>query len=149
VLSDTDSSLVKSETISQPRLRGCALCRQLVSSSTSGMEGGDYCRCPKWTFLAIGVKVEYMNVSLTPELNQFIAEKVKGGFYSSAIEVIREGLRLLKQYDEIQRVKLQQLRADIEKGIASLDGGKGKPLDIEAIKAEGRKRRKAAKKARK
>jgi antitoxin ParD1/3/4 len=38
-----------------------------------------------------------MNVSLTPELNQFIADKVKGGFYSSASEVIREGLRMLKQ----------------------------------------------------
>jgi antitoxin ParD1/3/4 len=90
-----------------------------------------------------------MNVSLTPELDQFIAEKVKGGFYASASEVIREGLRLLKQYDEVQRMKLRQLRADIEKGIASLDSGKGKPLDIEAIKAEGRRRRKAAKKARK
>ncbi|HEX5083366.1 MAG TPA: type II toxin-antitoxin system ParD family antitoxin [Blastocatellia bacterium] len=90
-----------------------------------------------------------MNVSLTPELNQFIAEKVKGGYYSSASEVIREGLKLLKQYDEAQRMKWQQLRADIEKGTASLDSGKGKPLDIEAIKAEGRKRRKAAKKARK
>jgi antitoxin ParD1/3/4 len=89
-----------------------------------------------------------MNVSLTPELNQFIADKVKGGFYSSASEVIREGLRMLRQYDELQRIKLQQLRADIEKGIASLDSGKGKPLDIEAIKAEGRKRRRAAKKAR-
>lgn len=99
--------------------------------------------------MAIGVKIRCMNVSLTPELNQFIAEKVKGGFYSSASEVIREGLRLLKQYDEVQRMKLQQLRADIEKGIASLDSGKGKPLDIEAIKAEGRRRRKAAKRARK
>jgi len=49
---------------------------------------------------------------------------------------------------ELQRIKLQQLRADIEQGIASLDSGKGKPLDIEAIKAEGRKRRRA-KKARK
>jgi antitoxin ParD1/3/4 len=58
-------------------------------------------------------------------------------------------LRLLKQYDEVQRMKLQQLRADIEKGIESLDSGKGKPLDIKAIKAEGRRRRKVAMKARK
>jgi antitoxin ParD1/3/4 len=90
-----------------------------------------------------------MNVSLTPELNQFIAEKVEGGFYSSASEVIRESLRLLKQYDEVQKMKLQQLREDIREGLESLDRGKGKPLDIEAIKAEGRRRRKAAKKARK
>ena len=35
-----------------------------------------------------------MNVSLTPELEQFIYSKVKSGFYGSASEVIREGLRL-------------------------------------------------------
>jgi antitoxin ParD1/3/4 len=81
-----------------------------------------------------------MNVSLTPELEKFIAEKVKGGFYASASEVICEGLRLLKQYDEDQKMKLQRLRADIEAGIASLDSGKGKPLDSGAIKAEGRRR---------
>jgi antitoxin ParD1/3/4 len=92
--------------------------------------------------------MNHMNVSLTPELNQFIADKVESGLYSSASEVIREGLRLLKQYDEVQRVKLQQLREDIRQGLESLDNGKGKTLDIEAIKAEGRKLRKA-KKARK
>jgi antitoxin ParD1/3/4 len=92
--------------------------------------------------------MNHMNVSLTPELNQFIADKVESGLYSSASEVIREGLRLLKQYDEMQRVKLQQLRKDIRQGLESLDNGKGKTLDIEAIKAEGRKLRKA-KKARK
>ena len=37
-------------------------------------------------------------------------------------------------------MKLQQLRTDIEEGISSLDRGEGKPLDIEAIKAEGRRR---------
>ena len=99
--------------------------------------------------MAIRAKIGYMNVSLTPELDQFIAEKVKGGFYSSASEVIRESLRLLKQFDEVQKMKLQQLREDIREGLESLDRGKGKPLDIEAIKAEGRRRRKAAKKARK
>ena len=62
------------------------------------------------------------------------------GFYASASEVICEGLRLLKQYDEDQKMKLQRLRVDIEEGIASLDSGKGKPLDIEAIKTEGRRR---------
>ncbi|MBO0724273.1 MAG: hypothetical protein J2P52_01630, partial [Blastocatellia bacterium] len=48
-----------------------------------------------------------------------------------------------------RRMKLRQLREDIEKGVASLNSGKGKLLHIEAIKAEGRRRRKAAKKARK
>ena len=41
-----------------------------------------------------------MNVSLTPELERFVNEKVCTGMYHTASEVVREGLRLLKQRDE-------------------------------------------------
>ena len=37
-----------------------------------------------------------MNVSLTPELEEFVTNKVKSGRYSTASEVVREGLRLLE-----------------------------------------------------
>jgi putative addiction module CopG family antidote len=37
-----------------------------------------------------------MNVSLTPELDQFVAAKVSSGRYTSASEVVREALRLWK-----------------------------------------------------
>lgn len=36
-----------------------------------------------------------MNVSLTPELEQYIRSKVDSGLYSNASEVVREALRLL------------------------------------------------------
>jgi antitoxin ParD1/3/4 len=36
-----------------------------------------------------------MNVSLTPELEQFILAQVQSGLYHSASEVIRDGLRVL------------------------------------------------------
>ena len=36
-----------------------------------------------------------MNVSLTPELEQYIRRKVESGLYSNASEVVREALRLL------------------------------------------------------
>jgi uncharacterized protein len=36
-----------------------------------------------------------MNVSLTPELEQYIRGKVESGLYSNASEVVREALRLL------------------------------------------------------
>ena len=36
-----------------------------------------------------------MNVSLTPELEQYIRGKVDSGLYSNASEVVREALRLL------------------------------------------------------
>ena len=37
-----------------------------------------------------------MNVSLTPELERFVQEKVHSGRYISASEVVREALRLLR-----------------------------------------------------
>ena len=38
-----------------------------------------------------------MNISLTPEQEQFVQSTVKNGRYSSASEVIMAGLRLLKE----------------------------------------------------
>ena len=51
-----------------------------------------------------------MNVSLTPELEELVNKKVKSGMYHSASEVIREGLRLLKEQDELKEYRLNQLR---------------------------------------
>jgi len=62
-----------------------------------------------------------MNISLTRELEQMVQEKVASGMYSSASEVIREGLRLLKERDMLQAMKLQELRTEIRKGIDSGD----------------------------
>ncbi len=53
-----------------------------------------------------------MNVSLTPELEKFVGRKVESGLYNNASEVVREGLRLLKEHDEI-RLKW---REQIERG---------------------------------
>ena len=53
-----------------------------------------------------------MNVSLTPELEKFVESKVESGLYNNASEVVREGLRLLKEHDEI-RLKW---REQIERG---------------------------------
>jgi antitoxin ParD1/3/4 len=40
-----------------------------------------------------------MNVSLTPELERFVASKVESGRYHSASEVVREAPRLLEERD--------------------------------------------------
>lgn len=40
-----------------------------------------------------------MNVSLTPQLEEFVRRKVESGLYNNASEVIREGLRLLIERD--------------------------------------------------
>jgi len=41
-----------------------------------------------------------MNVSLTPDLERFVREKVESGLYNSASEVVREALRLLVARDD-------------------------------------------------
>jgi putative addiction module CopG family antidote len=50
-----------------------------------------------------------MNVSLTPELEQLVNEKVRTGLYQTASEVVREALRLLKQRDDEARRADQQM----------------------------------------
>lgn len=89
-----------------------------------------------------------MNVSLTPELEQLVTEKVKSGLYTSASEVIREALRLLRERDEVRQVKLQELRREIQLGMDDLEAGRATtynddtlPSLVEKIQQEGRKRR--------
>ena len=75
-----------------------------------------------------------MNVSLTPELEQLIQEKVESGKYSSVSEVIREGLRLLDERDRLRNERLAELKAKLRVGIEELDRGEG--IDGEEVFAE-------------
>jgi antitoxin ParD1/3/4 len=79
-----------------------------------------------------------LNISLTPQLEAMVRQKVSGGLYNSASEVVREALRLMETQDRMQAIKLEQLRQDIQDGINS-----GEPISwsAEEIKQEGRKRR--------
>ena len=54
---------------------------------------------------APGQEFIIMNVSLTPELEKFVADKVKTGLYNNASEVVRTSLRLLSSY--VRRVPLE------------------------------------------
>ena len=81
-----------------------------------------------------------MNVSLTPELEQLVNDKVKSGLYNSASEVVREALRLLKEQDALKAYRLEELRREIAVGMEQANRGEVAPLDMEAIKAEGRRR---------
>jgi antitoxin ParD1/3/4 len=59
------------------------------------------------------------NVSLTPELDHFIAVKVEAGLYANASEVMRTALRLLERDEREHEEKMAALRTAIDKGIAS------------------------------
>lgn len=80
-----------------------------------------------------------MNVSLTPELEDFVNKKVKSGLYNSASEVIRAALRILKEQEALRKTKLERLRRDIMIGIEQLERGEAAPLDMEEIQEEARR----------
>jgi antitoxin ParD1/3/4 len=84
-----------------------------------------------------------MNISLTRELEEFVAKKVESGLYQTASEVVREGLRLLRERDDLTRTKLDELRKAIVLGIEQADQGKVAPLNAEETLARVRKKREA------
>jgi antitoxin ParD1/3/4 len=79
-----------------------------------------------------------INVSLTPQLEEMVRQKVSGGLYNSVSEVVREALRLMDAQDRLQAVKLEQLRQDIQNG---LESGNPTHWNAEEIKQAGRQRR--------
>lgn len=68
-----------------------------------------------------------MNISLTTELEQFVHEKVKSGLYTSASEVIRESLRRLHTYEDLQAQRIKELNSAIAVGMEQLDSNQKIP----------------------
>ncbi len=77
-----------------------------------------------------------MNVHLGKTFDDFVAELISSGLYQSQSEVIREGLRLLKEKEDLRKAKLKELRREIQLG---LDSGPVEPLDMEEIISEAAK----------
>lgn len=84
-----------------------------------------------------------MNVSLTPNLEKYINQKLEEGLYSSASEVVREGLRLLIDQDLHRQEKIRDLNEQIDLGLAQLSRGEG--LQGKEVFKELRKRSKKIK----
>lgn len=80
-----------------------------------------------------------MNISLTPELERLVEEKVRSGRYASASEVIREGLRLLEEQEELKQQRLAEVRRKIDRGIEQLDRGLGIPGPEARVRLRQRK----------
>ncbi len=70
-----------------------------------------------------------MNVSLTPELEKFVESEVNSGLYQTASEVIRAGLRRLKQDQQALTSQtpttLATLEGQLLDSIERLDRGEG------------------------
>ncbi len=87
-----------------------------------------------------------MNVSLPPELESRVRQRVESGMYGSASEVIREALRLFEAYEQVKAAKLDGLRQDIAQGLEDVKARRVGELDLAQLKQRGRdalKKRKA------
>jgi len=80
-----------------------------------------------------------MNVSLTPELEQFVNNKVESGRYNSASEVVREALRLLEQHDQARAAQLAEFNQELGRRLDSLDRGE----HVDPAEARARLKRKS------
>jgi antitoxin ParD1/3/4 len=88
-----------------------------------------------------------MNVNLGSTFDRFITDLVESGLYQSQSEVVREGLRLLKEREDLRAIRLSKLRAEIDKGLEDIKTNNFEVHDenslekaFEASKARGRKK---------
>lgn len=70
-----------------------------------------------------------MHINLSPEMETFIKDKVAGGFYGNATEVIRDAIRRM----QAEESRVQAWRAAIKKGDDELDRGQGIAYTAKAL----------------
>ncbi len=64
-----------------------------------------------------------VNVSLTPELEEFVQSRVSSGRYQTASEVVREALRLLERQEKERDDGLERLKEKLRRGAAEAEQG--------------------------
>ena len=64
-----------------------------------------------------------MNVNLGPVFDQFVTDLLKSGLYQTQSEILREGLRLLKEREELKQLRLAELRKEVAVGSKQADRG--------------------------
>ena len=56
------------------------------------------------------------NINLTPEMDKFVARRIRDGRYANASEVLRAGIRALEQEEKEDQARLEVLRTAIQAG---------------------------------
>ncbi len=83
-----------------------------------------------------------MNVTISPDLEPFVNEKIASGAYQDANAVVRAGLDLLREREK----KRDELRHEIQIGLDQADRGETAAFTDElagGVKARGRRGRAA------
>jgi antitoxin ParD1/3/4 len=72
-----------------------------------------------------------MNISFTPELEQFIQSQVESGKYASTEEVIFAGIKLLEERESIYQGRFEELQREIMIGVEASE--RGEVIDGETV----------------
>ena len=86
-----------------------------------------------------------MNVNLGPVFDEFVAKLLESGLYQSQSEILREGLRLLKEREDFKRIHLADLRKQIALGARQAVRGEfveGREI-LSEIRAKSRERKRS------
>ncbi len=87
-----------------------------------------------------------MNVNLVPTFDAFVEKMLKSGLYQTQSEILREGLRLLKEREDLKQARLEELRREIAIGVEAAE--RGELVDGPKAMAELRRKYKLRKTAR-
>jgi antitoxin ParD1/3/4 len=64
-----------------------------------------------------------MNVNLGLTLDKFVGDMLASGLYQSQSEILRDGLRLLKEREDLKKIRLDEFRKELAVGIEQADRG--------------------------
>ncbi len=79
-----------------------------------------------------------MNVTLYPDVEKFVADKVQTGQFSSVEQAVNELLSGLREQDGLTAEDVAQLRAAVDVGISEADRGEFVDFTAEEVIAERR-----------
>jgi len=74
-----------------------------------------------------------MTISLNPELQKFVEEKVRSGHFASPDEAVNSLLSFVKEQEELSAEELERLRSEVAVGTEQADRGELQDWDPEEI----------------
>lgn len=80
-----------------------------------------------------------MALNLSTELREFVDDEIRSGNYSTEGAVIADALLRMKE----ERERIAWLKAEVQKGVDSLNRGEGRPFDVDAAIERVNARRRA------
>lgn len=72
-----------------------------------------------------------MEITLTPEVEQYIQSKISSGQYASASEVFLAGIKLLQDIEQTYQGRYQTLRNEVKIGLDAAD--RGEVMDADTV----------------